>query len=127
MYLVEQEHTSEQCMKALDQFEQSSPEMLDRCYFGCGSGDHTAFCFVESTAKSEAEKFCSSDFGGDCRVIPVEQYSAEKIRSFHGGSQETTYGQESHTMGTGESGYGKESGSEYGTEKKTEFGIEGRE
>jgi hypothetical protein len=93
-YIIESQHTKEECLNSLDKLDQSSSSVLDNCYFACSSGRHEAFCVVDASSESDAKRM----FAGleRCNVIPVEKYSSDQIRSFHEG--ETGSGRESQTM-----------------------------
>jgi hypothetical protein len=84
-YLIENDHTKEECLNALDEISHRSPQMLDSCYFTCSTGKHHGVCFVEAKSESEACDMIPSPLRGNSRVTPVEKYTPEQIRSFHQG------------------------------------------
>ena len=82
-YLIEQEHTKDECLNSLDEIALRSPQLLDSCYFTCSTGQHHGFCFVEASAESEARDMIPTQLRSKSRVVPVDKYSPEQIRSFH--------------------------------------------
>ncbi len=133
-YLIEQEHTKEECLKALDQMNES-PKMLENCYFGCSAGQHEGFCFVDASSESEVQNMLPTGFLSHARIMQVEKFSPEQIRSFHqsgSGSQygkesgsTSQYGSQSSTRGTS-SEYGTESRRGYTTGSESEYETEDR-
>jgi hypothetical protein len=55
-YLIESPHTSEECLRALDEILARDPGMLAKYDFGCMSGDHTGYVIVEAGSESEARE-----------------------------------------------------------------------
>jgi hypothetical protein len=82
-YVIEQEHTKEECLQALDQLAESSPRLLDSCYLGCKTGEHKAYCIVEAVNDSEVREMVPSTLRGKSHFIKVDRFTPEQIRSFH--------------------------------------------
>ena len=82
-YLIEQEHTKEECLHALDELSESSPRLLESSYLGCMSGEHKGYAFIEASSESEAIGMLPSDLRGKARATKVDQFTPDQIRSFH--------------------------------------------
>lgn len=83
-YLIQVPHTTESCLKALDETKAMGLEKLNQYNWGCMVGDHTAYVIVD--AKSEADAlntWVSPSERSDAKVIKLNKFTAEQIASFH--------------------------------------------
>ena len=53
-YLIEQEHTKEECLQALDDILAEGPDILARYDFGCMAGDHTGYATIDARSEDAA-------------------------------------------------------------------------
>jgi len=85
-YLIEAPHTKEECLRNLDQTLAKGPEILDKFYFGCNYGEHTAWAIVDAESRSEAEKLLSDVvIRRRARIVEVGKSTPQEIRSMHEG------------------------------------------
>ncbi len=82
-YLIESPHTKEECLQTLDEMMAKGSDTLNRFYFGCDAGDHTAYAIVDASSESVARAMVPSFVEHKVRVRPVGQYTPDQIRSFH--------------------------------------------
>jgi hypothetical protein len=82
-YLIESPHTTEECLRALDEILLRGPGALAKYDFGCMSGDHTGYVIVESGSESEARENVPSFLRGKARIVKVDKFTPEQIKSFH--------------------------------------------
>ena len=82
-YLIESPHTTEECLSALDEILVRGPGALAKYDFGCMSGDHTGYVIVEAGSESEARENVPSFLRGKARIVKVDKFTPEQIKSFH--------------------------------------------
>lgn len=82
-YIIEQQHTKEECLQALDELAERSPQLLNSCYLTCMTGEHKGYCFVEGQSESEVREMIPSVLRDKSRVIKADRFTPEQIRSFH--------------------------------------------
>lgn len=82
-YLIESPHTTEECLRALDELLAVGPGVLAKYDFGCMSGDHTGYVIIEAGSEPEARNTVPSFLRGKARIVKVDKFSPEQIKSFH--------------------------------------------
>ena len=84
-YLIMSPHTKETCLKDLDAVMTETPQLLDRFEWGCMAGDHTGYLIVEAKSEEAARDMLPMSLRKDAKVIPLNKFTADQIRSFHKG------------------------------------------
>lgn len=82
-YIVESKHTPEECLRALDEVLDRGPDLLDKFEWGCGTGEHVGWAFIEGGDRSDVERMLPSSSIGRTRITEVSKYTPDQIRSFH--------------------------------------------
>ncbi len=82
-YFVESPHTSEECLRALDEILGKGAEVLAGYDWGCMAGDHTGYAIVDAGSESEAKKTIPTFLQGKARVVKLNKFTPEQIRDFH--------------------------------------------
>jgi hypothetical protein len=82
-YLVIAPHTPEQCLAALDQFEQKAPALLEKVDWGCMAGDHTGYLRVEAEDDAAALASLPEGVRSSARAVKLGKFTPEQIRAFH--------------------------------------------
>ena len=82
-YVTVSSHTKEECLKAMDDISAQNPKLLDKCWWGCMSGDHTAYAVVEAGSEQEALNMVPADVRGKAKVTKVSKITSEQIKQFH--------------------------------------------
>lgn len=81
-YLVTVPHTKEECLRALDEINAVGGTFLDRCDFGCMSGDHTTYVVLEAKDEPTLKKMIPSSWS-KAKIVKLNKFTAEQIASFH--------------------------------------------
>ena len=82
-YLIESKHTNEDCLKALDEIVAHNRQLLDKCWMGCSTGNHTGWAAVEAQNESEARNMLPNNLRQNASVTEVSKFTPEQIQSFH--------------------------------------------
>ena len=83
MYMVTSTHTAEQCMTAMGEMKDKAPKMLDKCWMGCGSGNHTCWAVVEAGSEDEAKAMVPEAVRGSAQVVKVSKMTAAEVKATH--------------------------------------------
>jgi hypothetical protein len=83
VYLVESKHTPEQCLAALDAMSASAPKMLSTINWGCMSGDHTGYAFVNAPSESAVREMLPESLRASAHIVKVDKFTVAQIKSFH--------------------------------------------
>jgi hypothetical protein len=84
-YLIMSPHTKESCLADLDAVLAETPQLLDSIEWGCMSGDHTGYLIVQAKSEDAARQMLPTSLRKDAKIIRLNQFSADQIRSFHKG------------------------------------------
>jgi len=82
-YLLIMPHTAEQCLKALDDMEAASPQLLAKTDWGCMAGDHTGYLIVQAASEQAARNMIPAAERAGAKVIKLNKFTPEQIKSFH--------------------------------------------
>jgi|DewCreStandDraft_1066081.scaffolds.fasta_scaffold00391_23 hypothetical protein len=82
-YLIESPHTPQECLQALDEVLAQGSEMLARYQWGCAAGEHTGWAIVEAGSKEEALRMVPALVRSKARIVALNTFTPEQIRSFH--------------------------------------------
>lgn len=82
-YMITSPHTKEECMQALDQSAQMGEQQLGQWRWGCQSGDHTAYAFVQAQNEDQALQMVPEIVRNKADVQKLDQFSADQIRDMH--------------------------------------------
>ncbi len=81
-FVVEASHTDEECLKALD--EGIKMGALEKCQFGCRSGEHKGWAFVEADSKQKAiESVVPSFLRSKAAAHEVSKFTNEEVKAAH--------------------------------------------
>jgi len=82
-YLVIMPHTAEQCLKALDDMEAASSQLLAKTDWGCMAGDHTGYLVVHAASEQAALGMIPASERAQAKAIKLNKFTPEQIKSFH--------------------------------------------
>jgi gamma-glutamylcyclotransferase (GGCT)/AIG2-like uncharacterized protein YtfP len=82
-YVVESSHTPEECTKALDELAEKGEDALKQFAFGCKSGEHTGWAYVDADDKKEALEIVPEFIKNKARAHEVSTFTPEEIRAAH--------------------------------------------
>ena len=82
-YLITSKHEPADCLRALDEELAKGPAVLDKFFYGCKDGDHTAYAITEAKTLSDALSMVPG-FLQECACITkVDKFTPAEIKSFH--------------------------------------------
>jgi len=82
-YFVQVPHTKEQCMSALVEMKDKGDAVLSKFEYGCMSGDHTAYGFLEGSSEDAVRLILPADEQKDARIVKVNKFTAAEIEKMH--------------------------------------------
>ncbi|WP_406660933.1 hypothetical protein V7O66_14000 [Methanolobus sp. ZRKC3] len=82
-YLVESPHTSEGCLKALDEMLAMGPDVLAQYDFGCMVDVHTGWVILDAENEAEALKIVPESLRSEARAIALNKFTPEEIAAYH--------------------------------------------
>ncbi len=82
-YQIVSPHDPGQCQQMQDEILNQTPQLLEIAWFGCYSGDHTAYALVDAANETEARNMLPSSLRNSARVIKVDKLTAQQIRQSH--------------------------------------------
>jgi hypothetical protein len=82
-YIIETPHTKQECLQALDEQLAKGPDVLKKTFYGCKAGDHTGYALVDVKSEREARELVPSFLLNKARIIEVDTFTPEMIKSFH--------------------------------------------
>ncbi|MCM1986888.1 hypothetical protein [Methanococcoides seepicolus] len=82
-YLVESPHTSEGCLKALDEMLAMGADVLEQYDFGCMVDVHKGWVILEAENESEALKIVPESLRSKARAVALNKFTPEQIKEAH--------------------------------------------
>jgi hypothetical protein len=82
-YYVQTPHTKEQCLNALTEIKSKGDTFLSKFEFGCMSGNHTGYAFLQATSVENVRKMLPKDAQANATIQKVEKFSSAQIEEFH--------------------------------------------
>lgn len=82
-YIIEADHTPEDCLKVLDAILHAGSHYLMRTDWGCEDGAHTAWVVVEAESQDEARLMVPPALRNRARLARLNKFTPEQIRRFH--------------------------------------------
>jgi hypothetical protein len=82
-YVVIAPHSAAECLSALDGMV--AEKKLDKWDFGCMDGDHTGYLVTRAASKEEALANVPANQRANARVVELNKFTADQVKSFHQG------------------------------------------
>lgn len=82
-YLVDSSHTKEECLSMLDEIEARGKDFLAKFEFGCNSGVHEAWAFIEGQSDADVRDMLPATARSRARIVKVERFTPSQIKSLH--------------------------------------------
>ncbi len=82
-YLVTTTHTPEQCLAALDELAAKDPKMLGKMEWGCMSGDHTGYAFVQAKDEKAALEQLPATNRASAKAVAVTKFTPAQLKAIH--------------------------------------------
>jgi hypothetical protein len=83
VYLVQVKHTPEQCVKTLSDVKAKGDAFLSKFEWGCMSGDHTAYAFLEGKSEADVKMMLPTDLQATAKIQKVDKFTPDQIEKIH--------------------------------------------
>lgn len=83
VYFVQVPHTKEQCMTALVEMKNQGESILSKFEYGCMSGDHTAYGFLEGKSEESVKLMLPEAERTTAKIVKVNKFTAAEIEKMH--------------------------------------------
>ena len=84
-YFVSAAHTPEQCMTVMEDMKTKGDKGLSKFKWGCESGDHTTYAFVQAASADEARNMLPMSVQTNAKVVKVNSYTTKQMENMHKG------------------------------------------
>ena len=85
VYFVQAPHTPEQCMATMADLKSKGDPFLSKFEFGCMSGDHTAYAFLEGKSEADVRALLPKDLQAGAKIQKVDKFTSDQIDKMHKG------------------------------------------
>lgn len=82
-YVVESPHTPEECLRALDETLEKGEETLKKFAFGCKSGEHTGWAYMDANNEKEALEVVPEFLRSKASAHKVNAFTPAEIKAAH--------------------------------------------
>ena len=82
-YIIQSDHTLEDCVRVLDGFVQAGAHYLESADWGCEYGVHTGWLVVEANDDHDANLMAPPVFRKDAKVVKLNKFTPQQVRDFH--------------------------------------------
>jgi len=82
-FLVIAPHTSESCANILSEMKGKSDAYLSKFYFGCNSGDHTAYAIIDAASEDAVKKMLPADMQKSAKIEKIDRFTAAQLEGMH--------------------------------------------
>ena len=82
-FMLESEHTYEECAAELDSIAAFSRELFARFDWGCEANQHLGWVVVEAGDEATARLFLPTVIRAKARVVRLNKYTLEEVRQAH--------------------------------------------
>jgi hypothetical protein len=83
VYFVQSSHTPEQCLKTLTEVKDKGDVFLSKFEFGCMSGKHVGYAFLEGTSEENVKQMLPKDIQSTATILKVDKFTAQQIENIH--------------------------------------------
>ncbi|HWC30937.1 MAG TPA: hypothetical protein VG845_12735 [Dehalococcoidia bacterium] len=85
-YLVQANHSPDECLQGLDDILAQGAQALAGYDFGCAVGDHSnhvCFCSAEADSEAAVREMLPRGIRARAQITEVGKFTAEQVQSFH--------------------------------------------
>lgn len=82
-YFVTTTHTPEQCLSVLDDMAAQNKKLLSTTEWGCSSGDHTGYAFVQAASEDQALAQLPESSRASAKAVMVAKFTPEQLAKIH--------------------------------------------
>jgi hypothetical protein len=83
VYFVTATHTPDQCVNTLTEMKSKGDAFLNKFEFGCMSGDHTAYAFLEGKSESDVRQMLPKEEQASAKIQKVDKFTSDQIEKIH--------------------------------------------
>jgi hypothetical protein len=83
VYFVQTTHTPEQCLNNLTETKSKGDAFLSKFEFGCMSGNHTGYAFLEGTSEDNVKMMLPKEAQSTAKIFKVDKFTAAQIENLH--------------------------------------------
>ena len=76
-------HKPEACMNMLTEMKGKGDMYLSKFTFGCMSGDHTCYAFVDAASEDDVKKMLPKDGQENVKIQQVSNFTVAQIEKIH--------------------------------------------
>ena len=82
-FFVKAPHTVEQCMHVLDETKEKGEDYLSKFKFGCMSGDHAFYSFIEGSSEEDVRRMLPKDVQSTAWIEKVDTFTPKQVEEMH--------------------------------------------
>jgi hypothetical protein len=82
-YFVQMPHNPDQCMNMMTEMKGKGDAFLSKFEFGCMSGNHTAYAFLEGTSEDNVKQMLPKEAQATAKISKVDKLNAKQIEDMH--------------------------------------------
>ena len=82
-YYVQAVHTPDQCLTNLTEMKAKGDTYLSKFEFGCMSGDHTGYAFLEGTSVENVRQMLPKEEQATAKIEKVDKFTVAQIEQMH--------------------------------------------
>ena len=83
VYFVQASHTQDQCLKSLTEIKGKGDAYLSKFEFGCMSGNHIGYAFLEGTSEEIVRQMLPKDVQESAKIQKVDKFTSAQIEDLH--------------------------------------------
>jgi hypothetical protein len=83
VYFVQTSHTPEQCIQALTDLKGKGDAYLSKFEFGCMSGNHTGYAFLEGSSEENVRQMLPKEAQDNAKIQKVDKFTSDQIEKLH--------------------------------------------
>jgi hypothetical protein len=83
VYFVQTTHTPDQCLNTLTGMKDKGDAFLSKFEFGCMSGKHIGYAFLEGSSEDNVKMMLPKDLQATATVLKVDKFTAQQIEDLH--------------------------------------------
>lgn len=83
VYFVQTTHNPDQCLNTLGEMKNKGDAFLAKFEFGCLSGNHTGYAFLQGTSEENVKQMLPKDAQATAKIFKVDKFTAAQIENLH--------------------------------------------
>jgi hypothetical protein len=83
IYFVQTTHTPDQCLNSMTAIRDKGENLLSKFEFGCMSGDHTAYAFIEGKSEADVRQMLPKEAQANAKIQKVDKFTPDQIEKIH--------------------------------------------